>query len=131
MSRVDIERSSRLRASSDVLLLRPHRHAGRAAHHFIAVREPHEDPVGGGIEGDVGRSLDEIPNVGVALESNWVVTLLPIDETHTPVVGFVSQSIRRTGRLALPVSADAVLARRRLRSPLPRRRLRYRARPGS
>lgn len=63
-----------------------------------------------GSKGTVPLAVMKMPKVGVALALLCVVTLLAGGETHAPVAGFVSHSVRLRGKLAPPVFAVAVIA---------------------
>jgi hypothetical protein len=62
-----------------------------------------------GLKATLPLPWTKIPNVGVALASIVVVTLLAGGAKQAPVVGLVWQRERFTGRVAPPVSADAVI----------------------
>src|SRR5262245_28341714 len=62
-----------------------------------------------GSNGTAPLACTKTPKVGVALELIVVVTVGPIAEMQAPVAGFVSHRKTFTGRIAEPVSADAVM----------------------
>src|SRR5262245_11030423 len=62
-----------------------------------------------GSNGTLPLLCTKIANVGVAPALIVVDTLGPIPEMHCPVAGFVSHRKMLTGRIAAPVSADAVM----------------------